>query len=183
MQKPHQQIDELLVTQIISGDKIAFAKLVKRWHKQFCNKAYWLVKDKAVAKDIAQESWQIIMNKIEQLKEPQQFKSWALRIVTNKSLDHLRNKVKEREHFQDYKQDIVAETPYEENLKLKQELSKAIKELPLNQQVVIQLFYTESYSLRQISKRLNISVGTVKSRLFHAREHLKKQLKHIKKEY
>jgi len=47
----------------------------------------------------------------------------------------------------------------------------------MQQQMVIKLFYTEEYSLKEISKTLNISVGTTKSRLFHAREKLKQILK------
>jgi RNA polymerase sigma factor (sigma-70 family) len=56
-------------------------------------------------------------------------------------------------------------------------LSKAIKTLPTKQQMVIKLFYVEEYSLKQISDLLNISLGTTKSRLFHAREKLKLILK------
>lgn len=177
MQNPNKEIDKLLVVQIQSGDKVALEQLVKRWHKQFCNKAYWLVNDKAVAKDIAQESWRIIIDKIEGLKDPSQFKSWALRIVSNKSLDYLRLKGRERQNLQNYKVENVEIEPYEENLELKRKLLKAIQGLPVNQQIVIRLFYTESYSLKQMSAMLKISMGTVKSRLFHAREHLKKELK------
>jgi RNA polymerase sigma factor (sigma-70 family) len=177
MQNLNRKIDELLVVKIQSGNKKALAQLVKLRHKQFCNRAYWLVKDKAIAKDIAQESWQIIIDKIEGLKDPSQFISWALKIVSNKSLDHLRLKARERESFQNYKAETEISEPYDENLKLKQKLLSSIKRLPVNQQTVIRLFYTESYSLQQISKTLNISKGTTKSRLFYAREKLKQELK------
>jgi RNA polymerase sigma factor (sigma-70 family) len=50
--------------------------------------------------------------------------------------------------------------------------------LPRNQKMIMKLFYIEDYSLIQISEALHISVGTAKSRLFHAREKLKKSLKH-----
>ncbi|MGB5782052.1 MAG: sigma-70 family RNA polymerase sigma factor, partial [Eudoraea sp.] len=53
----------------------------------------------------------------------------------------------------------------------------AIKGLPRDQQVVLRLFYLEEYSLREISEILNKSEGTVKSRLYHAREKLKIILK------
>ena len=88
--KSNQSIDEELVEAYKAGDKKALATLVKRWHKLFCDKAYWLVKDKDVAKDIAQESWSVIINKIDSLNDPKQFKYWAYRIVCNKSTDWLR---------------------------------------------------------------------------------------------
>jgi len=176
--KTNLGIDEKLVKAYKAGDKKALAELVKRWHKLFCDKAYWLVKDKDVAKDIAQDSWTIIIDKIDGLKEPKQFKYWAYRIVCNKATDWLRLQTKKRKHTLGYDIEIESEeTKYSENEQLKQALLKTINQLPINQKTVVRLFYIESYSLKQISKLLDISVGTAKSRLFHAREKLKTILK------
>lgn len=174
-----QNIDEKLVKAYKAGDKKALAALVKRWHKLFCDKAYWLVKDKDVAKDIAQDSWSVIIHKIESLKQPKQFKYWAYRIVCNKSTDWLRLQAKNQKRIVRNKVEIETnDIKYSENKDLKQKLLRAINELPINQKAVIKLFYVESYSLKQISELQNISVGTAKSRLFHAREKLKTILKH-----
>lgn len=174
----NQSIDEKLVEAYKSGDKKALAALVKRWHKLFCDKAYWLIKDKDAAKDIAQESWAIIIAKIDDLKEPKQFKFWAYRIVCNKAMDWLRLQSKIRNKTIGDHQELKSEDEiYIENDYLKQKLFNEIKALPNKQKTVIRLFYLESYSLKQISALLNISVGTAKSRLFHAREKLKKILK------
>ena len=179
MRKEDNTIDEYLVIRLQSGDKDALSILVKRWHKLFCNKAYYLVKDKEAAKDIAQESWSVILKKIDHLKDPKHFKYWAYRIIVNKSTDWLRQKAKTRKYSFEYKHEVaVYDSEYSENEYLKQALLKAIKELPINQLIVIRLFYVETYSLKEISDVLNISTGTVKSRLFHAREKLKKILKH-----
>ena len=59
-------------------------------------------------------------------------------------------------------------------------MNAAISELSENQQMVLRLFYKEDYSLNEMSDILEISVGTVKSRLFHAREELKTILKYWK---
>ena len=177
--KTDQSIDEKLVEAYKAGDKKALAALVKRWHKLFCNKAYWLVKDKDAAKDIAQDSWTTIINKIDKLKEPKQFKYWAYRIVCNKSTDWLRLKSKNQKQTIGYQHEIESDDKdYSENEQLKQALLKAINKLPINQKAVVRLFYIESYSLKQISDLQHISVGTAKSRLFHAREKLKTILKH-----
>lgn len=177
--KTDQSIDERLVEAYKAGDKKALAALVKRWHKLFCDKAYWLVKDKDVAKDIAQESWSIIINKLETLKDSKQFKYWAYRIVCNKSTDWLRVQAKKQKQTVGYKVEIESnDIKYSENEYLKQLLLKAINELPINQKTIVRLFYLESFSLKQISDLQNISIGTAKSRLFHAREKLKTILKH-----
>lgn len=168
----------MLVQQFQSGRSNALAKLVKRWHKTFCEKAYWIVKDPDVAKDIAQDSWSIIINKINHLKTPESFGSWALRIVYTKSLDwiktnkKLQNTIVENQQTQD-----AFDVEKDNNEPLKVALLKTIKMLPDNQQIVIRLFYLQEYSLKEISSILNISQGTVKSRLFHAREKLKQILK------
>ena len=171
-------IDAELVKAYQAGDQKAMAILVIRWHLIFCKKAYWIVKDVSLSKDIAQECWQIIMNKLHALQKPSSFKSWALRIVYSKSLDALRDINRKRLNESEYKvSKISVVEDYKENTELKAALLKAVKALPEQQQVVLRLFYTEDYSLKDISKLLNISVGTTKSRLFHAREKLKTLLK------
>ena len=175
-----KHIDARLVEAYQSGNKEALAALVKRWHLLFCKKAFWIVKDADLSKDIAQESWQTIMDKINTLKDRSSFGSWALRIVYSKSLDHLRTKSRERVRLKDLAiEQITNNNETDDNESVKKRLLIAVKKLPEQQQSVIRLFYTEDYSLKEISKTLNISTGTVKSRLFHAREKLKQQLKHI----
>jgi len=178
--KTDRKIDEKLIEDYLSGNTNALADLVKRWHKTFCNKAHWLVKDKDVAKDIAQESWKTIMEKLSNLKEPKSFGSWATQIVYNKSLDWIKVKAREREHNQAlYKAQYEFDVETSDDDQLQKKLLHAIRNLPNNQQMVIKLFYIEDYSLKEISDLLKTSVGTAKSRLFHAREKLKQQLKKI----
>jgi RNA polymerase sigma-70 factor (ECF subfamily) len=137
-----------------------------------------LTKDSDLSKDIAQDCWKLIIDKIEDLKDPKSFKSWAFRIVYSKSLDALRHNQRKRNELQSYgyNQSEVEEDPID-NSDLQMNLLKQINELPEAQQVVLKLFYVEDYSLKEIGKLLNISVGTAKSRLFHAREKLKMNFK------
>jgi RNA polymerase sigma-70 factor (ECF subfamily) len=175
-----KQSDSDLVLMFQSGDKNALNQLVKRWHKTFCEKAYWVVKDPDVAKDIAQDTWTLIIGKINHLNKPSSFKSWALRIVYTKSLDWINANKKLNNNIENYKyKDVDSSEVQNSDDLIKLKLLEAIKLLPENQQTVIRLFYSQEYSLKEISKILNISVGTAKSRLFHAREKLKQILKNI----
>ncbi|WP_298427444.1 RNA polymerase sigma factor [uncultured Kordia sp.] len=170
--------DGILVGQYKAGDKKAFAILVKRFHKIFCNHAYWIVKDAEVAKDIAQDSWKLIIDKVESLQNPERFKSWALRIVHRKSIDWTRAIAKKQQQQNDYTvTKSIRDLPSIDTNLTKQQLKQAIIQLSISQQQIIRLFYVDDYSLKKISSILGISVGTVKSRLYHAREQLKKQLK------
>lgn len=179
MNKNQNKIDSQLVLEFQAGNKKALVPLVRRWHKIFCDKAFWLVKDADVSKDIAQDTWSTIISKITNLKDPDSFGSWALRIVYTKSLNWIKANKRTQHVFEDYKYEqdcLVIEENYFLDEKKKQ-LLETIKTLSKNQQVVIRLFYVEDYSLKEISNMLNISVGTAKSRLFHSRELLKKSLK------
>ncbi len=173
-----QQIfDALLVLRYQAGDKKAMDLLVQRHHKRLCKHSYWYTKDMDAAQDIVQDSWGVILQKIHGLKDANAFGSWSMRIVTRRTLNFL----KRNKHIAFQKEPFiltVAETSDtgRETSQIKR-LGAAIKKLPKDHQAVLRLFYTEGYSLREISTILTISTGTVKSRLFHAREKLKTVLK------
>jgi len=169
--------DGLLVLQYRSGKNEALELLVNRHHKKLCRHAHWYVHDFDIAKDIVQDCWATIIKKINSLKDPNNFGSWALRIVTRKSLDFLNRDSRNKERLEQYK---FYSTNYEVEENRSDELKKlkkAIDSLTRDQQVVLRLFYTEDYSLNEIAVILDLAVGTVKSRLFHAREKLKTILK------
>lgn len=165
MKKTEQKSDSFLVLDFQSGNKESLVLLIERWHKKLCKMAFWIVKDSDLAKDIAQDCWSTIILKIHDLKNPDSFGSWISRIVYRKSLDNI-NKSKRTyetlEHFK-HQQEKVFE---DEDLEISTEkaLLKAIKQLPIKQQIVIRLFYLEDYSLKDIGNELKISKGTVKSR-------------------
>jgi RNA polymerase sigma-70 factor (ECF subfamily) len=175
--------DSELVLDYQSGNKSALSGLVKEWHVQFCKLAYWYVKDADIAKDIAQESWVIIFKKLDTLKNPKQFKSWAISIVNRKAIDFIRAGKRENNKlstfYNEKDKSINREELEDDKTKLLSILKTEIEGLPTNQKIIIKLFYTEKYSLKQISEVLHISIGTAKSRLFHARERLNKKMKNI----
>ena len=180
MNKRARHIDGKLVKDFQCGNNQALVNLVKRWHKTFCDKAYWIVKDADIAKDIAQDCWQVIIENINMLNDPYSFGTWAMRIVYTKSIDTLKrvNKINTvKNQFKQGQIDIITEEISETN-NLKEDLLMMINKLPESQLHIIRLFYVQEYSVKEISSMLEISVGTVKSRLYHARERLKTILKH-----
>ncbi len=185
MIKPEKIFDGLLVLQCQNGDKKAFSLLVKRWHAKLCTQAYFYLKDKDIAKDIAQDSWSVIIKKINSLKDPNSFGAWALTITNRKAIDWLRkhevNRGKVQTYYENsrvnYDTEIDNNTIEDDHTKI---VLNAIKKLPENQQIILRLFYVEEYAIHEISNILNISKGTVKSRLFYAREKLKSHLNLLK---
>jgi len=188
MNKKQRIQDAQLVIAYQSGNQKALSVLVKLWHARFCRASYWIVKDGNAAKDIAQDSWKIIIEKINQLKEPESFKSWALRIVYTKSIDYIKQNTKERLNnacIYEENKNIISNDTIENDASERKRIAllKQIKRLSAHQQKVLQLFYVQEYSLKEISEILEVSVGTIKSRLFHAREKLKTILKETNIEY
>ncbi|WP_297691748.1 RNA polymerase sigma factor [uncultured Eudoraea sp.] len=167
----------LLVLQYRSGNKKAFSLLVNRYNSKMCSHAYWLTYDKDIAKDIVQDSWRTILKKLPSLKNPNNFGSWAMRIVTRKSIDYLNKNNRDREKLREYYNRPMSDSAFENKEADLVKVYTAIKKLPQDQQVVLRLFYLEEYSLREISEILEKSEGTIKSRLYHAREKLKTILK------
>lgn len=180
MKNLNNTTDKELIIAYKEGSQKAFTDLVKKWHVHFCKLAFWYVKDRDIAKDVAQESWQIILSKLDKLENPERFKSWAISIVNRKAIDWLRASKRVLDKHQKYYKENIDTVILNDDSReevLKKSLLKAIQELSIEQQMVVKLFYTQSYTLKEISGILNISVGTAKSRLFHAREKLKKIIK------
>jgi RNA polymerase sigma factor (sigma-70 family) len=180
MTNSNKIFDSWLVVQYQSGNEKGITLLVKRWHMRFCKHAYYYTKDLDSAKDIAQDSWGVIMKRIGSLKDTNKFGSWAMTIVTRKSIDWLRKRKKETTRKELYHDnDTVATTNdlVEDSENALNLIRQLITRLPKEQQLVLTLFYMEEFTINEISEILKIPSGTVKSRLFKAREKLKQILK------
>ena len=183
MSEKHKIEDQWLVLKYQSGDVKALDILVRKWHKKLIYHSYGMVKDLAVAEDIVQDSWAAIIHKIKSLKDPQRFQFWANSIVHNKSVDWIRKQQKKRKEEQILKEENDhGHDDFEgsEKENVIQRMIEGLSTLPDGQKSILTLFYLREQSVREISLILGIPVGTVKSRLFTAREHLKNI---IKKEY
>jgi RNA polymerase sigma-70 factor (ECF subfamily) len=112
------------------------------------------------------------------LDDPDKFESWAMTIVRRKALDFRSGLKAKRIEQKEIRAETATGDINEEAVKTGQIklLRDAINSLPAEQQEVLRLFYTESQSLIEIGRILEIPVGTVKSRLYHAREKLKSLL-------
>ena len=142
-------------------------KLVSLWQKKLWRYVFGLTNDAHASWDITQQSWLEIIKGLKKLRDPKNFKAWAYKIATNRSMDWLRNK-KKNQHISlesievDYNQK-------EDDVQVK-ELIQRLKE---DSRAILSLYYFERLHISEISIALNIPPGTVKSRLFTAREELK----------
>ena len=159
--------DALLVMDAQDGDAAAMERLVTRWQKRLWNHAYRLVGDADAAWDVTQQSRLGIIRGLRKLQDRENFKAWAYRITTNKSIDWTRkNKAatyvdvgKYRHHQQEQSKDI--------------DIRGLLQKLDEKKRTVLSLYYFEQLSIVEIGEVLKIPGGTVKSRLHGARRELK----------
>ncbi len=187
MKTKSQLLDELLVLQARRGDKEALEQLVMKWHKKLIYQSQFRTKNHEQSEDIVQDVWQWVIGNHHKLHDISNFGSWIRTIVDRRSIDWLRRQKRSVEVNQeedlygnfetsnsgDHDPIDTIESPAEHALK---RMEEAIKRLPAENKLILSLYYHESHSLESISKILGIPKGTVKSRLFHSREKLKKLL-------
>ncbi len=179
---PRKVLEEYLVVECQNGNTKAYNQLARIWYPRILKQVQYHLKSDIAVEDVVQEVWMAISKGIVQLKKPEVFGAWALRIASLKSYDHIRNNQKDRGRSED-KREFHQRLALQEGSMDQDALIKTMKQsidlLPVKQKQVLHMFYLENYSLLEIANILGLSTGTVKSRLFHAREHLKIQLKHF----
>ncbi len=160
-------ITELLIIQLKAGNVTLANDLVKLWQKKFLKDAFYLVKDLDLAADIVQDSWIVILAKIHSLRDPRAFMLWSRRIIYNKCMDHLRkNSVKELPDIVDSNEPDNREDA----------IRKIISVLPTKEKQLVRWYYYDQLAVSDIAHILGVPNGTIKSRLYHLRIKIKKQL-------
>ena len=175
--KLERLFDEYLVTCARAGDRSAFNKLALRWHYRLLAHAYRLSGERETAMDIAQEGWADIVRNLTRLEDPKLFPAWAYRIITRRSVDHIRRTTAKRRTEAAYRLEPQDQAPSNSPSSQHQNLYAAINHSKPKQQAVIRLFYLEELSIAEISMALSIPAGTVKTRLMHGRNLLRAALK------
>ena len=161
-------VDELLVMDAQDGDRQAMHKLVERWQRRLWQHAYRLTSDSEAAWDITQQSWLGIIRGLRRLHDPANFKAWAYKITTNKSIDWIRR----REALRQISIEEIQDQEHKE--KKDTGIKELLEKLDTRKRAALSLYYFERLSIPEISAALNIPKGTVKSRLDRARKELKK---------
>jgi RNA polymerase sigma-70 factor (ECF subfamily) len=169
-------VDADLVTQVQQGDRKAFGMLVAKYEKPIYNTAYRMLHNADDAADITQTAFVKAFEKIDSYNPSYKFFNWLYRITVNESL----NTINRRKRRRDFEYDPPARTPTpDEDLQLTEIghlLQGALNVMSFDHRVVIVLKHLMLLSYSEIAGILDIPEKTVKSRLFTARQVLRKQL-------
>ncbi|MGI6712506.1 MAG: RNA polymerase sigma factor [Bacillota bacterium] len=182
--------DKELIKRSQQGDIEAFEQLISKYQQKVYNIAYRLIGNTHDACDLAQEALIKVFKSIKSFRGDASFSTWLYHIITNVCRDELRKRSRCQTSFLDeplvigeegeITKQIADVSNLPENALEKKELEAYLQELinSLNPEyrMVILLREVLGYSYEEIALNLNISLGTVKSRLNRARGYLKEKL-------
>ena len=162
-----------IITQIKNGDEQAFAELIEQYKLPIYKTAKSILKDEDDVCDAIQDTALSIYKNIPNLKNEEYFKTWVIRITINKCYDILKKHKLNNEKMLKAQEDVSElHTNFDNNVILQTDLQTTLELLEENLRTVTVLYYYNDLSISEISDILNIPKGTVKSRIFRAREKL-----------
>ncbi len=168
--------DELLVVRCQLGERAAFDELTRRWHPPLSKYVRRMAGNDDAANDLIQDVWLRALRGIGRLRDGARLCPWLFGIARRVLMDRLRHQYASRidDTFDvaelagrvdpdDVEQEIAA---------MEDELAR----LPVTEREVLTLFYLRELSLAEVSDVLDVPIGTIKSRLFRARQLLRRGL-------
>ena len=177
-------VEETLIAQSRAGDLESFNALVEMYQDQVYGVALRMVRDAALAEDLAQDAFISAFRNLNQYRGGS-FKSWLMRIVRNATLDSLRRTQRRPtdsldENMVAFESQLVSDEPTPEDVAENAELGDHIKEvmadLHPDQKMALVLIDVEGYSYEDAAQAMSVGIGTVKSRLSRARARMREAL-------
>lgn len=176
-------IEESLILQAQEGDIGAFNKLVAQYQELVFNVAYRIMGDADVAEDVGQETFIAAYQNLKAFRGGS-FKSWLIRVATNRCYDELRRRKRrpqtsldaimdENESFAFLRSPADSPETHRQRVELALVIERCLQDLPDEQRIVTVLGDVEGYDYQEIATITRSSLGTVKSRLSRARAKLR----------
>jgi len=184
-----RSIDQALVERVQQGDKQAFDILVLKYQNKIIQLAYRYLHDHDEAMDVAQEAFIKAYKSLDNFRGDSAFFTWIYRIAINTAKNHLvasgRRPPKSDLDAQEAEQydgaDGLREYDTPEHVLLRDELKEtiasAINDLPDDLRTAITLRELEGLSYEEIAQAMDCPIGTVRSRIFRARDAIDIRLK------
>ena len=181
--------DQQLVQRVQAGDKAAFDLLVRKYQHRVLKLVSRFVSDAAEAEDVAQEAFLKAYRALASFRGDSAFYTWLYRIAINTAKNAL---VSNRRRPVDFDLDLQDPEQYDRHARLKEGdtpegvllteeirsvVEKAMEQLPEDLRTAIVLRELEGLSYEEIAEAMDCPVGTVRSRIFRAREAIDRKLK------
>lgn len=184
-----QQLDAELVKRVQNGDSAAFDLLVRKYQHRIAALIGRYIHDWSEVQDVAQDTFIRAYRAIGNFRGDAQFYTWLHRIAVNTAKNHLvaHNRrpptddidIEDAEHFDAGIRLRDSDTPERELMRqqLEQTVMRAVQALPEELRVAINLREVDGLSYEEIAERMGCPIGTVRSRIFRAREAIDRELR------
>ena len=180
--------DDVLIKAHLKGDRRAFEVLFKKHRDSVARLVFSIVKNETLVEDIVQEVFLLVYRYLPKFRSESSFKTWIYRISVNESIRQLNRSKRWITVAPCEMEDmsfptalvVVSQGPNQERFLLEGDnrrlIHTALSNLKPNHRVILSLYYLEEMSIQDVAQILDIPEGSVKSRLYYARENLKKIL-------
>ena len=180
--------DDLVIQRCLNGETEAFGELVLSYQDRLFHALFHSFGDRTEAEDVVQEAFVQAFTKLSSFRRDSSFYTWLYRIAINTAKNHLVSAARRPAY---YDLDLQDPEQYEVFAKLKdldtpegltlseeirQTVNKAIYDLPEDLRTAILLREIEGMSYEEIAQTMECPVGTVRSRIFRARESIDKRI-------
>jgi RNA polymerase sigma-70 factor (ECF subfamily) len=185
-----READQALVEQVQRGDKRAFELLVAKYQRKIFRLLSRLIRDAAEIEDVAQEAFIKAYRALPNFRGESAFYTWLYRIAINTAKNYLvaqgrraptttETEIDEAENFDEGDQLRDVNTPDSMLLskQVGEAVNRAIEKLPEDLRTAIILRELEGLSYEEIAETMNCPIGTVRSRIFRAREAIAEELR------
>jgi RNA polymerase sigma factor (sigma-70 family) len=175
--------DFRLVMQILeSGNRAAYSELMDEYFEKVYTRMLKMTGQPGDAEDITMEAFNKAFSKLDQYTPDYAFSTWLYRIAKNNCIDYLRRNKKDIDNMVNQQEagvgiaahELANQLPSPEQLMITQQETRLLREivdtLHPKYKDIIKLYYFKELSCEEIATQLNLPEGTVKVRLFRARE-------------
>jgi len=187
-----RDVDWQLVERVQRGDKRAFDLLVAKYQRKLFRLLSRLIRDQAEIEDVAQEAFIKAYRALPNFRGESAFYTWLYRIAINTAKNYLvaqgrraptqtETEIEDAENFEDGESLRTEDTPDRMLLskQVAEAVNRAIERLPEDLRTAIVLRELEGLSYEEIAVSMNCPIGTVRSRIFRAREAVAEELRPI----
>ncbi len=183
-----EDLDQDLVRRVQQGDKSAFDLLVIKYQHKIVHLVNRYVKDPSEAQDVAQDTFIKAYKALGEFRGESAFYTWLYRIAINTAKNYLLSRSRRHSDYEVDMQDAEQienapqlkdiETPENQlmNDQIIQVIKSAIEKLPEEMRIAIMLREFEGMSYEEIAEAMDCPIGTVRSRIFRAREAIDEKL-------
>ncbi len=170
------QEDYVYINQVLAGNTAAYSMLVNKHKDMAYGIAFKILRNHQDAEEVAQDGFVKAYHSLDKFRGESGFKTWLYRIVYNTAISKTRKKQLPVSDLEDHLVENIAENEdHSEIESLSNEeklfaLEKVIKQLPSQDQIIVNLFYLEGTKVEEISKITSLSESNVKVKLFRIRK-------------